>query len=239
MLGCLKHLFEFARRTGDASNALGRSGSYLRWRRSQLYPSLFDCAAEAGGIIDSRRFYGVPASRQNNYDRHRTGHLRRTSQSKPGCTPAYCAYEVVESNWVLAALHWTPYSELRSEIWFRDGILGASILDFTSTANPRHSIVAHVFIQEGEGLEFDLHPWETSSPADTNGIVDVSPKSLLAHENAVLGFDTRCLTSHRGCVSVAELLPTVWEQASDGSIRCRLPNHKGLIEGPKWLWDAL
>lgn len=157
---------------------------------------------------------------------------RGSLTQKPDCTPAYCGYEVVESNRVLAALHWAPYSELRSEIWFRDGILSASILHFTSTGNPRHSIVAHVYIQEGTGREFDLHPWEESSPADTNGIVDVRPESLKAHERTVLGFDTRCLSSHHGCMSVAELLPTVWEQRKDGRIRCRLKNHEGFIESP-------
>jgi hypothetical protein len=151
---------------------------------------------------------------------------------EPGCTPAYCGYEVVESNSVLAALHLAPYSELRSEIWFRDGILSATFLHFTSNANPNHSIVSHVYIQEGKGLEFDLDPWEESSPPDTNGIVDVSPESLKAHAQTVLGFDTTCLTSHRGCISVAELLPTVWEQRKDGRIRCRLKNHEGFIESP-------
>lgn len=150
----------------------------------------------------------------------------------PDCTPEYCAYEVVQSNRVLAALDWAPYSEIRSEIWFRDGILSASILHFTSSANSRHSIVAHVYIQEGTGLEFALHPWEESTPADTNGIVDVRPESLKIHEQTVLGFDTECLTGHHGCMSVAELLPTVWEQRKDGSIRCRLKNHEGFIESP-------
>jgi len=151
---------------------------------------------------------------------------------EPDCTPAYCAYEMVESNRVLAALHWGPYTELRSEVWFRDGILTASILDFTSSANPHQSIVAHVYIQEGNGLEFGLHPWADSSPHDTNGIVDVSPESLKAHEKAVLGFDTQCLTSHRGCMSVAELLPTIWAQGKNGTIQCRIKNHEGFVESP-------
>jgi hypothetical protein len=157
---------------------------------------------------------------------------RRRLTQMPGCTSADCGYEVVESNRVLAVLHWAPYSELRSEIWFQDGKLRATFLDFASSANPHHSIVSHVYIQEGEGLEFDLDPWEETSPADTNGIVGVSPESLKVHEKTVLGFDLNCLTNHRGCMSVAELLPTVWEQRKDGKIRCRLQNHEGFIEGP-------
>lgn len=149
------------------------------------------------------------------------------------CTPDYCGYEVLVSNRVLAALHWAPYSELRSEIWVRNGMLDATILHYTSSANPHHSIVSHVYIQNGPGLEFDLDPWEKSSPADTNGIVGARPESLRVHKQTILGFDIRCLTSHRGCTSIAELLPTVWEQASDGSIRCRLSNHEGFIEAPE------
>ena len=157
---------------------------------------------------------------------------KRNLTQMPDCTPAYCGFEVVESNRVLATLRWAPYSEIRSEFWFRDGVLIATILHFTTNANPNHTIVSHVYIQEGKGLEFGLDPWEESSPADTNGIVTVRPESLKAHQQTVLGFDTRCLTSHRGCMSVAELLPTVWEQGKDGRIRCRVENHEGFVESP-------
>lgn len=154
-----------------------------------------------------------------------------------GCTASECGYETVVSNRLLANLHWAPYSELRSGVWFSNGILVSTFLDFTSSANEHHSVVSHVFIQGSDGpearnLEFDLDPWEENAPADTNGIVDVSPESFRVHESTVLGFDTRCLIKHRGCLTVAELLPTVWERAKDGSIRCRLPNHEGFIESP-------
>jgi hypothetical protein len=43
---------------------------------------------------------------------------------KPDCTPVYCGYEVVESNWVLAALRWTPYSEAAAQSTVRFGVLG-------------------------------------------------------------------------------------------------------------------
>lgn len=156
-----------------------------------------------------------------------------------GCTPVSCGYEVVVSNKILAALHWEPNSELRSEIWVKNGTVQTTILDYASSANPRHSIVSHVYIQDGEGPLFTLDPWEESSPIDTNGIVTVSPESLRTNEQTILGFDTKCLTSHRGCATIADLLPTVWEQTKDGNVRCRLQNREGLIDGPKWLHDAL
>lgn len=77
-----------------------------------------------------------------------------------------------------------------------------------------------------------LVPSSAGSPADTNGIVGVRPESLKAHEETVLGFDATCLTSRRGCISVAELLPTVWAKEKDGTIRCRIENHEGFVESP-------
>jgi hypothetical protein len=165
--------------------------------------------------------------------------LYKGELTQKGCTPDYCVYEVVVSNRILAALHWAPYTELRSEFWVQNGVVVTNALDYTSSANQLHSIVSHVYIQDGEGPEFDLDPWEESTPIDTNGIVGVRPESLRAHEQTVLGFDTRCLTSHRGCTTVAELLPTVWEMRKVGGIRCRLKNHEGWVECPEGFCDAL
>jgi hypothetical protein len=156
-----------------------------------------------------------------------------------GCTPANCVYEAVVSNRVLATLHWAHYAELRSEIWAKNGKIETVVLDYRSSANIRHSVVSHVYIQDGTSPWFDLDPWEKSSPTDANGIVDVSPESLRNNMRTVLGFDTKCLTSHRGCTTIAELLPTVWEQMNDGTIRCKLQNYKGLIEAPKSWFDSL
>jgi hypothetical protein len=154
-------------------------------------------------------------------------------------TPVKGAYELESvNNKFLAALHWAPFTQLRSEIWVSDGVVTEYVLDFSS-ANRLHSVVSHVYIQDGEGPLFTLHPWEESSQSDTNGAVFVSPESFRTHEQVILGFDLNCLTSHRGCPTVANLLPTVWEHRSDGKLRCRLQNKKGLIEGPQFLFDAL
>jgi hypothetical protein len=157
------------------------------------------------------------------------------------CNSDSCGYEAVASNGVLTALHWTPYSELRSEVWVHNEKVEAVILNFASSANPRHGIVAHLYIQgfqDGPGRLFGLDPWEKSSVSDTNGIVDVSPESFRANKRSVIGFDLNCLTNYGGCPTVAGLLPTVWAQENDGSIRCRLQNSEGLIEGPAWLRKA-
>jgi hypothetical protein len=158
------------------------------------------------------------------------------------CNSVRCGYEAVASNGVLTALHWTPYSELRSEVWVHNGKIETVVLDFASSANPRHGIVAHLYIQgfqDGPGRLFDLDPWEKSSASDTNGIVTVSPESFRANKQSVIGFDLNCLTNHDGCPTVAGLFPTVWAQENDRSIRCRLQNSEGFIEGPAWLRNAL
>jgi hypothetical protein len=155
------------------------------------------------------------------------------------CTPVSCAYELESvNNKFLATLHWAPLTQLRSEIWVSNGVVTNYVLDYSS-ADGLHSVVSHVYIQDGVGPLFTLHPWEESSQTDTNGMVDVNPESFRAHEEAILGFDLGCLTRRGGCPTVADLLPTVWEQRGDGKISCRLKNKKGLIEGPKWLSDAL
>jgi hypothetical protein len=159
----------------------------------------------------------------------------------PSCTAASCGYELELNNRLLSAIHWTPFSELRAEVWVENGVVATQVLDFTSSANELHSVVSHVYIQgrNGDGPEFLVDPWEQSSAHDTNGILSISPDSLRSHRQMILGFDFACLTRRRGCATVADLLPTVWERRSDGKIECRLQNHKGLIEGPKWLDDAL
>lgn len=159
-----------------------------------------------------------------------------------GCTAAECSYQYELNNRLLSNMGLAPFSEIQTYMWVENGYVRTVVLDFTSTANNVHSVVSHVFIQDGggpilnqKGLEFELDPWEQSSPSDTNGIVSVSPDSLRAHEPVVLGFDVGCLVRRGGCATVADLLPTVWERRSDGAVRCRLPNNEGFIESP-WPW---
>lgn len=155
------------------------------------------------------------------------------------CKPEECSYRYELNNRALSKTRWVPFSEIEISMWVENGYVRTVIVDFTSTANESHSVVSHLYIQDGggpiqeqTGLEFDLDPWEESSPADTNGIVGVSAESFRVHEAVVLGFDVRCLARRGGCCTVADLLPTVWEVRNNGEIRCRLPNHEGFIEDP-------
>lgn len=155
------------------------------------------------------------------------------------CKPEECEYRFELNNRVLSTIRWAPFSEIEISTWVENGYARTTIVDFTSAANDSHSIVSHLYIQDGGGpirddtaLEFDLDPWEESSPADTNGIVVVRPESFRVHEAVVRGFDVSCLTSFHGCRTIADLLPTVWGVKGDGRIKCRLPNHEGFIENP-------
>lgn len=163
------------------------------------------------------------------------GKLRPTS----GCKSEGCEYRYELNNRALSRIHWVPFAEIQTSFWVENGYVRTSVIDVTSAANRSHSVVAHLYIQDGggpidndRGLEFDLDPWEESSPQDTNGIVGVSPDSLRAHEPEVLGFDVGCLTRHRGCATVADMLPPVWQLRNDGKIRCLLKNREGFIESP-------
>ncbi len=149
------------------------------------------------------------------------------------CTAADCGYAVVLSNRALAALHTIPYTELKIYFWVRDGLLLETLVDYTTTVNHRYNVVTHVQIDFCKGCQtFAIHPWDESSPQDTNGLVGIGREASGLNRRTVLSLNTRCLTKLGGCDSVADLLPTVWQQTADKRIACRIKNDKGFAEKP-------
>jgi hypothetical protein len=157
-----------------------------------------------------------------------------------GCTASECNYEVVVSNRLLATLHLVPYTELKSNFWVRNGEVFENMLDYTTTVHHRSTITVHSAIQFGEGSFFFLHPWDDSTSVDTNGLATISSGSTDLKKQAVLALNTSCVTRMGGCTTVAELLPTIWEQTGKGTIRCRVPNREGMVDRPaSWTWMKL
>jgi hypothetical protein len=155
----------------------------------------------------------------------------------PGCTASDCGYEVVLTNRVFSFLHVLPYTELRSYFWVRNGAVIENMLDYTTAINRRSTVVAHATIQYcSDCTTFYLHPWSDSSPLDTNGFVSIGSASASPEKRRVLSLNPACMTRLRGCASLAELLPTVWEWTGD-AIRCRIPNNEGMVDAPPgWWW---
>ena len=150
-----------------------------------------------------------------------------------GCPPSECAYTVVLSNRVLAALHIVPYTEMKSYFSVRDGVVLGNMVDYTTTINNRYNVVSHVQIDFCKGCQtFAIHPWDQSSPLDTNGLVEIGSEASAQNRRTVLSLNTRCLTKVGGCDSIADLLPTVWQQTASKRIACKIRNDQGFIEKP-------
>ncbi len=149
------------------------------------------------------------------------------------CPPSECSYTVVLSNRVLAALHVVPYTEIESYFWVRNGMVLENMVNYTTKVNHRYNVVSHVQVDFCKGCQtFAIHPWDESSPLDTNGLVEIGNEASAQDRRTVLALNTRCLTKLGGCDSVADLLPTVWEQTANKRIACKIRNDRGFIEKP-------
>ena len=148
------------------------------------------------------------------------------------CVGSECSYTVSVSNRILALLHLVPYTELQSYFWTRDGVILENMLNYTTTVNREHRIVSHVQIDFCGCREIAVHPWDATSPLDTNGLVQIGNSSSLQSLSTAVSLDENCFTKYKGCQSVADLLPTVWKQTSEMKIACLLPNDKGWVEKP-------
>lgn len=150
-----------------------------------------------------------------------------------GCTASECGYTVVLSNRPLSVLHILPYTQMESYFYVRNGVVWGSMVDYTTMVNHRYTVVSHVQIDFCNGCQvFAIHPWDESSPLDTNGLVEIGKEASAQNRRTVLSLNTRCLTKLGGCDSVAELLPTVWRQTENHKIACRIPNDRGFVEKP-------
>lgn len=150
-----------------------------------------------------------------------------------GCLGSECSYTVTLSNRILAALHIVPYTELQSYFRTRDGVVLGNMLNHTTTVKRRHRIVSHVQIDFCKGCVYiAVHPWDATSPLDTNGIVQIGNESSAQSLRTVLSLNTECFTKYDGCQSVADMLPTVWKQTVEMKIACILQNDEGFVQKP-------
>ena len=159
------------------------------------------------------------------------GRLKRME----GCTASECGYEIQLSNRVLAVLKIVPDVELNAQFSLRDGFVEVGMLNYTTTIPSGQSIVVHSQMDFNQGVMFCLHPWEDSSPLDTNGLVSVTAGASAAEKQSALALNVDCLTKFGGCPTVADLLPTIWQRSPNNTIKSRFPNHEGFIDAPGWI----
>jgi hypothetical protein len=149
------------------------------------------------------------------------------------CGASDCFYIVVVSNRALAAIHATPYTEMKSYFGVRNGVVLGTMTDYSTTVDHRYNVVSHVQVDLCKGCQtFAIHPWDESSPLETNGLVEIGKEASDQDRHKVLSLNTRCLTKFGGCDSIADLLPAVWQQTANKRIACRIQNDKGFVQKP-------
>ena len=149
------------------------------------------------------------------------------------CSGSECGYKVALSNRVLAALHIVPYMEMQSYFWTRDGVVIRNMLDYTTTFRHDRRIVSHVQIDLCKECQMvAIHPWDSDSPLDTNGLIMIGNEASPQSHRIVLSVNTGCLTKVGGCQSIADLLPAVWKRTADARIACVIQNDQGMVEKP-------
>lgn len=137
------------------------------------------------------------------------------------CTASGCGYEVILSNRVLAKIHLSPHTELRSSFWVRGNLLDQNVLELWTVDGRGRMIGAYVDAKYCKGCDdFDVGPCMGSMASVASGSVRIGSGSRLIDKRAAFAFDTGCLSSLRGCASIAELLPTIWQRTAAGTVQC-------------------
>jgi hypothetical protein len=149
----------------------------------------------------------------------------RSNLNQPNpCTSDGCGYDFVISNRVLAALHLVPYTALRSEFWAKNEVMQSNDLVLWGP-----SYVVDIQVSKKCSL-FLVVPGDDSSHAVVSGSIGVDSGATTGTKRTALGINTGCLTKLQGCSSIAEALPTVWEQTPERTLHCRIPNRDGIFE---------
>jgi hypothetical protein len=138
------------------------------------------------------------------------------------CTASGCKYEVTLSNRALARLHLFPYSALSSSFWVKDNSVQENDLSLWTSNREGRMILAYVDTKYCESCNgFDVVPCEGDLASVASASVSIGSGPHLEQKRAAFAFNASCLTSLRGCSSVADLAPAIWRGTTTGALRCR------------------
>lgn len=142
------------------------------------------------------------------------------------CTYDGCGYEANLSNRLLHALHLAPFTELRTQFWEEKGVMQSNSIYFYAMPHG----ASDVLVKYCKACDSpNVSPYADSAKFFTGYVeIDLSAPDV-AREKA-FGMNTSCLSKLGGCNSVAELLPTVWQQTPQGTIICVVPNRDGVLD---------
>ena len=148
------------------------------------------------------------------------------------CEHDGCGYDVELNNRILAILRLTPYASLTSSFRLAGDVLKSNDVQFWTRARQGEMVLSSVLIRYCDRCSFFRLTPDSSSTLSATGYLDIGSGSPPANLRMALGVDTGCLTPFHGCVSIAELIPSVWRRTSAQTIQCRIPTRDGdVIDG--------
>jgi hypothetical protein len=137
------------------------------------------------------------------------------------CTAFGCKYEVMLSNLAFARIHLYPYAALSSSFWVKDGVVQENVVQLWTANRGGRMIVANVdakYCKECGG--FEVIPCEGPIALFASGSANIGSTSRLEEKRAAFGLNPGCLTSLRGCSTIADLDPALWRGSSSGVVQC-------------------
>jgi hypothetical protein len=152
-------------------------------------------------------------------------------QPKP-CTAYGCGYEILISNRPLVTLHLASYTVLRLYFWATNGVIDENSIEFWSLPRRSGMVLSSVEMKYCNRCTlFRIYPSSDSSPLGETGSIEIGYASDPREKQIVFALGTGCLTRFSGCSTIAEMFPKVWLETPARTIRCRLPNHEGVVSG--------
>jgi hypothetical protein len=185
---------------------------YLRYRADDLLRISFELAQQ-------RR---PPTTQQL---RQRFGSAMQESNI---CTPEGCGYDVLVTNRILAILHLAPYTALESSFWLERDVLQSNDVKFWTRAGGGNGLA--VLIRYCDRCRFFRLMPSSDSSTPTAAYVELGTGSSPDHFRTGLALTTGCLTAFDGCATPADVNPGIWQNTSDRTIRCRIPNRDGEVD---------
>lgn len=150
-------------------------------------------------------------------------------QTKP-CMAAGCGYQVLLSNRVLGTLRLARYAVLRSSFWAKDDVIEENDLEFWTWDSQDRMVLFYVDVKYCPDCDsFLVVPWNDTRPPAT-GSVEIGSASSTETKRLSLALNAGCLTRLRGCATIADISPNIWQRTSSGILHCRLPNHEGDVD---------
>jgi len=156
---------------------------------------------------------------------------RALRQTDP-CAVDGCQFELFLSNSTLATIRLLPYTVVRSTFWVNNsGVVQSNSLQIWTVIENGSMRLSYILVKYCVRCDsFIVNPYGDSSALGVTGSVEIGSAAPRDEKLTAIALNTDCLTRWHGCVSVADLMPRIWEETPTRTIRCRLANHDGFVD---------